>query len=122
MHCPKGACCVYCLCRAIRSIVQAGSCAISRTFESSDCLLQRMRLSPGLRSAFLVEDGGDWRPPHVNETTGRRPQLASLLQAGVPPPSPSSSPSDPSCDSKLLAWHFCARQQWTKARLSPMPH
>jgi len=48
---------------------------------SSNLTLARIRQSKGLRSAYLVEDGGDWRSPKVNETTGRRRQLAALLRA-----------------------------------------
>lgn len=49
---------------------------------SSNVSLQAMRADPQLREAFLVRDGRQWRPPCVNETCCRRPQLAALLRAG----------------------------------------
>ena len=50
---------------------------------SANVTLTGMRADPLLREAFLVPDGGRWRPPRVNETCCRRPQLAALLRSGV---------------------------------------
>lgn len=50
---------------------------------SSNVSLEAMRADPQLREAFLVRDGRLWRPPHVNETCCRRPQLAALLRAAA---------------------------------------
>ena len=43
---------------------------------NKDVLLQ----VPELREMFLVQEGGDWRPPRVNETCCRRPALAEVLR------------------------------------------
>lgn len=37
---------------------------------------------PALRDTFLVQEGGKWRVPRINETCCRRPQLAQLLRDG----------------------------------------
>ena len=50
---------------------------------SANVTLTGMRADPLLREAFLVPDSGHWRPPRVNETCCRRPQLAALLRSGV---------------------------------------
>ena len=43
----------------------------------------RMSQEPALREVFLIEDGGVWRAPAVNETCCRRPALANLLELGA---------------------------------------
>jgi hypothetical protein len=50
---------------------------------SANVTLTGMRADPLLREAFLVPDSGKWRPPRVNETCCRRPQLAALLRSGA---------------------------------------
>lgn len=49
---------------------------------SANITLHSMLADPLLREAFLIRDGGGWRPPRVNETCCRRPKLAELLRAG----------------------------------------
>ena len=40
----------------------------------------RLKPYPALYETFMIEEGGTWRPPAVNETCCVRPQLAATLQ------------------------------------------
>lgn len=60
--------------------MQAVDIARHHSGDSNQDVKCRLKPYPILYETFMIEEGGTWRPPAVNETCCARPQLAATLR------------------------------------------